>query len=35
VAENGNVLLICKKDDEHRIKLFMADTQLNYNEEFI
>jgi len=35
VAENGNVLLICKKDDEHRIKLFMADTQLNYNDEFI
>ena len=34
VAENKNVLLICKKDDEQRIKLFMADTQLKYNDEF-
>ena len=34
VAESGNVLLICKKDDEQRIKLFMADAQLNYNDEF-
>ncbi|MDR0395104.1 MAG: mannose-1-phosphate guanylyltransferase, partial [Tannerella sp.] len=34
VAENGNVLLICKKDDEQRIKQFMADTQLKYNDEF-
>ena len=34
IAENGNVLLICKKEDEQRIKLFMADTQLKYNEEF-
>ena len=35
VAENGNVLLICKKDDEHRIKLFIADSHLNYDNEFI
>jgi len=35
IAENGNVLLICKKDDEDRIKLFMADSQLNYDDEFI
>lgn len=34
VAENGNVLLICKKGDEQRIKQFMADTQLKYNDEF-
>jgi mannose-1-phosphate guanylyltransferase len=34
VAENGNVLLICKKEDEQRIKQFMADTQLKYNDEF-
>ena len=34
VAENGNVLLICKKDDETRIKQFMADTKLKYNDEF-
>ena len=35
VAENGNVLLICKKDDEHRIKHFIADSLLNYDNEFI
>ncbi|MDR3251153.1 MAG: mannose-1-phosphate guanylyltransferase [Tannerella sp.] len=34
VAENGNVLLICKKDDEQRIKQFMADAQLKYNSEY-
>jgi mannose-1-phosphate guanylyltransferase len=34
VAENGNVLLICRKEDEQRIKQFMADTQLKYNDEF-
>ena len=34
VAENGNVLLICKKEDEERIKRFMADVQLKYNDEF-
>jgi mannose-1-phosphate guanylyltransferase len=34
VAENGNVLLICRKKDEQRIKQFMADTQLKYNGEF-
>lgn len=34
VAENGNVLLICKKEDEQRIKQFMADTKLKYNDEF-
>jgi len=34
VAENGNVLLICKKEDEQRIKLFMADAQLKYDDEF-
>jgi mannose-1-phosphate guanylyltransferase len=34
VAENGNVLLICKKEDEQRIKEFMADAQLKYGDEF-
>ena len=34
VAESGNVLLICKKEDEQRIKLFMADTRLKYDDEF-
>jgi mannose-1-phosphate guanylyltransferase len=34
VAENGNVLLICKKENEQRIKQFMADTQLKFGDEF-
>ena len=34
VAENGNVLLICKREDEQRIKMYMANAQLNYGEEF-
>ncbi|MDR2680357.1 MAG: mannose-1-phosphate guanylyltransferase [Tannerella sp.] len=34
VAENGNVLLICRKEDEQRIKQFIADTQLKYDDEF-
>jgi mannose-1-phosphate guanylyltransferase len=34
IAENGNVLLICKKEDEHRIKQYIADAQLQYGDEF-
>lgn len=34
VAESGNVLLICKKEDEQRIKQFVADAQLKYGKEF-
>ena len=34
VAESGNVLLICKKGDAHRVKQFMADVQLKYGKEF-
>ena len=34
IAENGNVLLICKKEDEQRIKQFIADTRLKYDDEF-
>ncbi len=34
VAESGNVLLICKKDEEQRIKQYMADAQINYEGEF-
>jgi Mannose-1-phosphate guanylyltransferase len=34
VAENGNVLLICKKGEEDRIKQYMADTRLKYDDEF-
>jgi mannose-1-phosphate guanylyltransferase len=34
VAESGNVLLICKKEDEYRIKQYMADAQIKYGDEF-
>lgn len=34
VAESGNVLLICKKQDEQRIKQFVADAKLKYGKEF-
>jgi mannose-1-phosphate guanylyltransferase len=34
VAESGNVLMICRKEDEHRIKQFVADAQLKYGKEF-
>lgn len=34
VAESGNVLLICRKDDEQRIKQFVADAQMKYDKEF-
>ncbi|MDR2472261.1 MAG: mannose-1-phosphate guanylyltransferase [Tannerella sp.] len=35
IAENDNVLLICRKDDEQRIKQFTAEAQLKYNDEYI
>jgi mannose-1-phosphate guanylyltransferase len=35
IAESGNVLMICKKKDEHRIKEYMADAQLKYGNIFI
>lgn len=34
VAEADNVLLICKKTDEDRIKHFVADARLKYGEEY-
>lgn len=34
IAESGNVLLICKRDDEQRIKQFMADTNIKFGKEF-
>lgn len=34
IAESGNVLLICKKDEEDRIKQYMADAQIKYGDEF-
>ncbi|GAB6012006.1 mannose-1-phosphate guanylyltransferase [Viscerimonas tarda] len=35
VAESDNVLLICKKEDEQRIKSFVADAKLKYGQEYI
>jgi len=34
VAESGNVLLICKKEEEQRIKFFVADAKLKYGPEY-
>ena len=34
VAESGNVLLICKKEDEQRIKQYVADVQMKFGKEF-
>ena len=34
IAESGNVLMICKKKDEDRIKQFMADAYIKYGEKF-
>ncbi len=34
IAESGNALLICKKDDEQRIKQFVADAQLKFGKDF-
>jgi mannose-1-phosphate guanylyltransferase len=35
VVESDNVLLICKKSDEQRIKQFVADVNLKYGQEFL
>jgi len=35
VAEADNVLLICKKDEEQRIKQFVTDVKLKYGEKYI
>ncbi len=34
IAESGNVLLICRKDDEQRIKQFVADARLKLGEDY-
>ncbi|MCD7930100.1 MAG: mannose-1-phosphate guanylyltransferase [Tannerellaceae bacterium] len=34
IAESDNVLMICKKEDEQRIKQFVADVQLKYGKEY-
>lgn len=35
IADHQNVLLICKKDQEDRIKSFMTEVELKYGEEYI
>ncbi len=35
VADCGNVLLICKKDQENRIKSFTAEVELKFGKEYI
>jgi len=34
IAESGNVLMICKRENEDRIKLYMADAKLMYGNQF-
>lgn len=35
IAEHDNVLMICKKDQEQRIKTFMADSELRFGNDYI
>ncbi len=35
VAESDDILLICKKEEEQRIKQFVADTKLKYDDKYI
>ena len=35
VAESDNVLLICKKDEEHTIRKYVNDTQIKLGDDFI
>ncbi|MGL5318241.1 MAG: mannose-1-phosphate guanylyltransferase, partial [Bacteroidales bacterium] len=35
VAESGNVLLICQKGEEQRIRQFVADAQLALGEDYV
>lgn len=35
IAESENVLLICKKEEEQRIKTFVADAKLKYGQKYI
>ena len=34
IAESKNVLLICKKEDEQRIKQYVADSQLQFGDQY-
>ena len=35
VAESDNVLLICKKDEEHAIRKYVNDAQMKLGEDYI
>ena len=35
VAESDNVLLVCKKSDEQRIKQFVTDVKFRYGDEYV
>ncbi|MDR2915450.1 MAG: mannose-1-phosphate guanylyltransferase [Tannerella sp.] len=35
VADSDNVLLICKKEEEQRIKTFVADAKIKFGSEFV
>lgn len=35
IADHDNVLMICKKDQESRIKSFMAEVEIKYGKEYI
>lgn len=35
VAESDNVLLICKREEEQRIRQFVNDTHIRFNDEYI
>jgi mannose-1-phosphate guanylyltransferase len=35
VAESDNVLLICKKSEEQRIKHFVTDVKFRYGDEYV
>ncbi|MCD7972048.1 MAG: mannose-1-phosphate guanylyltransferase [Candidatus Azobacteroides sp.] len=35
IAESENVLLICKKDDEQKIRQYVIDAQLNFGDEYV
>lgn len=35
VAESDNVLLICKKDEEHAIRKYVNDAQIKLGDDYI
>ena len=35
VVEEGNILMICKKDDQQSIRKFVNDVQMNVGDDFV